>query len=292
MYNQNQTNVLNVISNMINSNKISHAFLFEVDDSDTSFPLIKSIIKMILCTKNKKDFQNLDCSKCNICNLIDNDNYPDFKVISPDGNWIKKQQLIDLQTEFNNKSLLNNKRIYAIKDADKLNASASNSLLKFLEEPCEDVVAILITKNRYLLLDTILSRCQIFSLKINEFVLDEEIVERVEKFIEYITTKRNLFIYYKDISENILIDKEMSKKVLSELEKYFIYYLENREDIEKTDVFELLDRISIDDMVLYVKIIEKELQKLEYNLNYKIWMDSFFSRIIGEVYDRNSGCKN
>ncbi len=285
MNGQNQTNVLEILTNMINNNKVSHALLFEVDDSDTSMEFIKEIIKLILCQNVDKSIDKMNCSKCNICKLIDSDTYPDIKIISSDGNWIKKQQLIDLQTEFNNKSLFNNKRIYIIKEAERLNTSSSNSLLKFLEEPCDDVIAILLTKNRYLLLDTIISRCQIFSLKKEEFVLNAETLEKVENFIEYISMKRNLFIYYKDIYENILTDKDTCKKVLSELEKYFISYLEKDKTVNNSNTYDLLNKLTINEMVLYVKIIESELQKLEYNLNYKIWMDSFFSRIMGEVYD-------
>ncbi len=45
-----------------------------------------------------------------------------------------------------------------------MNLSAANSILKFLEEPEEGIIAILITNNRYELLDTIRSRCQIITL--------------------------------------------------------------------------------------------------------------------------------
>ena len=50
-------------------------------------------------------------------------------------------------------------------------------------------------------------------------------------------------------------------------------------------------RLDMNDIILYIKIIEAEKQKLEYNVNFKLWLDSFFSRIIGEVYGRNS-CGN
>ena len=58
-----------------------------------------------------------------------------------------------------------------IKETEKLNASSANTILKFLEEPEDGIIAILLTDNRYHVLDTILSRCQILSLKENEFKL-------------------------------------------------------------------------------------------------------------------------
>ena len=55
-------------------------------------------------------------------------------------------------------------KIYIINHADKLNQSAANSILKFLEEPEENIIAILVTNNVYSLLDTIISRCQFIKL--------------------------------------------------------------------------------------------------------------------------------
>lgn len=285
-------NIYSIITNIIKNDKVSHALLFEVDECDTSLPFIKDVAKMILCKEKEKEFHNLNCNKCNICELINTNNYPDLLVIETDGNWIKKQQLMDLQEDFNNKSMLDNKRIYVIKEAEKLNTSSSNSLLKFLEEPGDDIVAILLTKNRYLLLDTILSRCQIFSLKGADFDLSCDFLDKVEGFIDYLTRKKNLFVFYKDIYENILPDKNIAKKVLSEVEKYFMYYLINQSSNNDIDsrTFHNLSKMTVNEMILYVKIIEKEKQKLEFNVNYKIWLDSFFSKIIGEVYDRSSNC--
>ena len=124
-----------IMNNIIKNDKVSHAMLFEVDEYENSMAIIKNIVKLIICNKVDKNIKNINCNECNICKLIDTDNYPDLKIIETEQAWIKKQQLIDLQNDFNNKSILNNKRIYIIKEAEKLNASSSNSLLKFLEEP-------------------------------------------------------------------------------------------------------------------------------------------------------------
>ena len=46
-----------------------------------------------------------------------------------------------------------------------MSVSASNSLLKFLEEPSSQTVAFLLTEQPQQILPTILSRCQILSFK-------------------------------------------------------------------------------------------------------------------------------
>lgn len=276
---------LSVLEHIIINNRLPHAILLEVDDCNELLTTVKNIAKLILCNNKEKSLDGLNCSKCNICNLIDNDNYPDLKIISSDGNWIKKQQLLDLQADFNNKSMLDNKRIYVINEADKLNTSSSNSLLKFLEEPEDDIIAILLTTNRYLLLDTIISRCQIFNLKKLDYSIDQEYYDKTSNLLEYFIKKRNLFLDYKYLNEEIFIDKQNTKKLLTEIEKYFLSHLVGMTD---EDISTRMKNIEIDDIILYVKIIESEKQKLEFNINFKMWLDSFFSRIIGEVYGRNS----
>ena len=276
---------LSILEHIIINNKLPHAILIEVDDCNEGLKNVKEIVKLILCKNKDKSLSNNNCNKCNICNLIDIDNYPDLKIISSDGNWIKKQQLIDLQNDFNNKSMLDNKRIYIINEAEKLNASSSNSLLKFLEEPEDDIVAILITTNRYLLLDTIISRCQIFNLKNSDYNLDVESYDMTINILDYFIKKRNFFLDYKYLNEEVFIEKNNTKKLLSEIEKSFLSYLVG---LSNDEITKKIDLLKIEDIILYVKIIEIEKQKLEYNINFKMWLDSFYSRIIGEVYGRNS----
>ena len=59
---------------------------------------------MIICNSNDAAVND----------MIDSGNYPDLKIIEPDGNSIKKSQLIKLQEDFRNKSFLNNRMIYII----------------------------------------------------------------------------------------------------------------------------------------------------------------------------------
>lgn len=276
---------LKILEHIIINDKLPHAILLEVDDCIDGLGIVKKIAKLILCNNKDKTLNNLNCTKCNICTLIDNENYPDLKIICSDGNWIKKQQLIDLQNDFNNKSMLDNKRIYVINEAEKLNASSSNSLLKFLEEPEDDIIAILLTSNRYLLLDTIISRCQIFNLKKSDYNLDMEFFDITSNLLEYFAKKRNFFLDYKYLNDEIFVDKVNTKKLLSEIEKCFLSYLVG---LGNQDLKSQISRLDMDDIILYTKIIGIEKQKLEYNINFKLWLDSFFSRIIGEVYGRNS----
>ena len=265
---------LNLVDNMISRNKISHAFLVEVNNYDDDFECVLEFVKKILSVNEKESV---------ISSLVDSGNYPDLKIIEPDGSVIKKNQLIKLQEEFRSKSFLNNKLIYIIKEADKLNDASGNTILKFLEEPEDDIIAILVTTNRYKVIETILSRCQILSLQDDSIIF--EISDNVLDLLKFITKKDGLFINYQYIISNIMIDKNQAKELFNVIEYCLICYLNylSSLDSEKfnSDVIKILSSVDMDKILSYIAIIEEELQKLEYNVNYKLWLDCIFARLIG-----------
>jgi len=267
----NKKSFFDFTSKIISKSKLSHAYLIEVGDYENDFEYILDFVKMIIL--NCK-YDELEAN--NVSSLIDNNNYSDLMIIEPDGQWIKKGQLLKLQEEFSNKSLLNNKRVYIIKQSDKLNSSSANTILKFLEEPNEDIVAILLTTNRYQVIDTILSRCQILNLK-EEFNL-KLISDSTREFFKFLLKKEELFIKYNYIFNNLMTDKNEAKKILSEIQYLLLYFVNNKEEFSKE--FDI-KYYNVDKFIEYSSIIEDEISKLDFNVNYKLWLDCLFSRLIG-----------
>ena len=163
-YKDGQPVVYSMLMNAINNGKLSHAYIFDSNGNSDVFDIVLSFVKMILC----KDIDD-ENAKSVICKRVDDGNYLDVKVIEPDGMWIKKDQLLDLQSEFNKRSFEGTKKIYIIKNAERMNPQTSNSILKFLEEPVDDIIAILVVDNVNLLLSTIISRCQLIKLSKKKF---------------------------------------------------------------------------------------------------------------------------
>lgn len=273
-----QKRFINYVETIMNSGKLSHSYLIELGDSFIEFPFVLLFVKMILCPNNVCNVDCLNCKKCNVCKLIDEGNFPDLEIIEADGVQIKKSQLLSLKDEYQNKSLIGNRRVYIIKDAEKLNPSAANTILKFLEEPEDNIIAILLTNNRYRVLETILSRCQVLSLiDVTTFdVVDDSVVQ----FIKYMIHGDDLFIYYKQIYETVLIDKERAKEIFSLVEKIFIHYLSCSAQNVHYEQFEFLKTIDSEKLLSYITIIEEEIPKLVYNINYKLWLDSIYSRFV------------
>lgn len=275
-------NYYNLIKNIVNFNKISHAYMIEVDNYEEDFNCVLDFVKLILCQKHSKTVNDGSCFECNICGQVNNNTYVDLKIIEPDGNVIKKKQLIALQEEFQNKSLLNNKRIYIIKEADKLNDSSANTILKFLEEPEENIVAILVTTNRYKVIETILSRCQVLSVKDDSGNIS--LSDNVVDFISFLIRKNDLFINYSTIYNDIMPDKVIAKEILGDVECVLVNYLNFVSDKNfqcNEEIVKLLSKVEIEKIVSFIAIIEEEIQKLDFNVNYKLWLDCLFAKLIG-----------
>ena len=267
-------NYIDYINKIIENNKVSHAYLIELNNYEDDMKYIFDFIKMIICNI---EYSDLD-KENNIIRLIDDNNYPDIKIIEPDGATIKKGQMIDLQKDYSNKSLLDGKRIYVVKEADKLNPASANTILKFLEETEEDIIAILLTQNRYKILETILSRCQILTIKENSMpIIEDDLYD----LLKCVINPNDFYIKYSSIVNDIIQDKDIAKEKLEKIENIIILYLENKYNNKEIDekLIKLFKDIDSNKLLNILKIIEDEIKRLEFNVNYKLWLDALFSRL-------------
>lgn len=246
-YKEKQPLFYNQVSKIIKSDKISHAYLIETNDCPYGFDIAMSLSKSFLCQKKN----NSHCSSCNICLNIDTNNYPDLKIIEADSKMIKKEQLLELQKEFSVKPLYGKYLIYIIKNAELLNRSSANTILKFLEEPSPNIIAILLTNNIYNCLDTIISRCQVLSL-----IKEEKINNNIFKKIYEKTSPNEEFNLF--VEKQIINIMEFYEKLEKDKTKLIAFY----------DVFSLTDKIDIlfdIGIKLYIDILNYKLKrKIEY----------------------------
>jgi DNA polymerase-3 subunit delta' len=85
---------------------------------------------------------------------------------------IKISSVRDIRREAAFRSGEGGRTVVLISDADRMNSSAANALLKTLEEPTGDLQLILTTARKDALLPTIISRCQLLRFDI----LSEEVI--------------------------------------------------------------------------------------------------------------------
>ena len=100
------------------------------------------------------------CETCRSCRLIQAGNHPDVIRIKPQGRQIRIEQIRSLYDSLALKPYEALMRFVIIRQADLMNRSAGNALLKILEEPPDKTIIILTAVQPANLLPTIVSRCQ------------------------------------------------------------------------------------------------------------------------------------
>lgn len=255
---------------------LSHAYIFNLNNNVYGEKMVLSFIKNIICDESN---ENLD-----LYDRIDNDNYPEIKKIYPDGLWIKKEQLEELQQNFSKKSIESNKRIYIINEAEKLNKSAANSLLKFLEEPSDGIIAILLTNNINLVLETIVSRCQVINFSKN----------KVEDFINYNNIINNktlykLFFIVWGISDVKLID-QTKKEFVDNVISYIKNYENNKEESIISVKKYFLDYFNDKDLIInfFECLILFYRDVIEYKINKEVLYYDDYIKLIIQISDKNT----
>jgi len=268
-----------ILNNAINENKVSHAYMFEVDDNINIEEFEKDICKFLIL-KNNKD-KNIEV-------LIENDSYPNIKLIQADGLWIKKEQILEVQSDFRKESFDNNLKIYIIEDAAKLNKSSANTLLKFLEEPEKNIVAILLTKNKYSVITTIMSRCINISLIKKEYLnlTEEDLSYKAVELIEMYKIKSLPYLYQLLVTKDI--DRKSFLNILEDMQKIYNDFLHISNDIkEEYNYFvpDCIKKIKYDSnndlLIKKINAIHKNYDYLRYNVNIKTILDKIIIDIYG-----------
>ena len=302
-----QTVAYNMLNNAISNNKLSHAYLIDSNGNSDALDISLSFAKMIICNEIEDNLKKETMER------IDNGNYLDIKVIDSDGMWIKKDELIELQNEFSKKSIEGRKKVYIIKEAEKMNVMTANSLLKFLEEPVDDIVAILLVNDISLILPTIISRCQIIKLSKKELydstvsnfydlfynskygkISSEEVNVIIDNVINFVLVLEingiDTLIYEKKMWHNFFKDREANLIGL-ELLIYFyedilkykcgsdsLFFYDRKKDISKVS-----DNNDIDKISRKLKILIENVGNLKYNLNINLFIDKLIIDMCGDL---------
>ncbi len=153
-----QKPILDMLKKSRDNGRLSHAYLFNGPEGSERMGVALYFCCMLYC--------NDVCLECKECKDIINNNHLNVTIIDklPGKSEIIKDQIESLKDELSKTGLKDGPRIYIINDAEDMNLSCANKLLKFIEEPYDDIYAILLTTNKEAIIQTIRSRCQIINL--------------------------------------------------------------------------------------------------------------------------------
>ena len=249
-------NKLDFIYQQYENNRLSHAFLIETNNIDACYEDLKEIISKINTT-DEYDKEYLD-------KLIELNNLPSLVVISPLKMTITKEQLENLEVKFSTKPVYSKFNTYVILSAEKMNESSGNSILKFLEEPTDDIIGFILTTNKENVLSTIRSRCEIFHVNYDvQTKEDEEMIQVVDTYLDKIFNTKD-YLVNKEIILSSYSDRESIEKIL--LIIFNRYYNKYHESTATQEVFT--------ECKIIIDIVKDKLEKLRNNVNIELILDS------------------
>jgi len=284
------------LNNIIKNKSFANGYIFfgpeGIGKKQTALQFIKEIFKQSSPRENVEE-------------RITNNNHPDFLIIEPDSllatkssgssdlekkiksgsEIIKIAQIRNIKTFLSQKSINSEKKIVLIINAHLLNEAASNCLLKTLEEPSNGIF-ILLTSQLNLLLDTIISRCQIvrfrsFSSKQIKSILKEYLDNsklnintkfKIEDLINTANGSPNQLL------KNLEIWNDFSDEIISKLDspiKNSLEILEISKSIsEKLEIFQQICLVNLIQTIWWRKTknisLIKKLENLKYLLKKNI----------------------
>ena len=147
----------------LDKNEIPQALLFTGPTYTHILTFVRQWMARVACEGLSKP-----CGACQSCVKFIQYIHPDCLWIAPEkpGALIKIEQIRDLQQGVYQTPQCGNRRFVVIDEADQLNLSSANALLKVLEEPPSHTVFILIARSANALPITVRSRCQQFNFDI------------------------------------------------------------------------------------------------------------------------------
>ena len=156
-----QEHIKKALTNAIEMNKISHAYLFTGPRGTGKTSTARIFAKSLNCVNGPTV---TPCGECENCRDITNSVPMDVieidaasnRKVEDAQNILEKVMYAPVNSRF---------KIYIIDEVHMLSTTAFNALLKTLEEPPKNVIFILATTEVHKVLDTIKSRCQRFDFR-------------------------------------------------------------------------------------------------------------------------------
>ena len=157
-----QEHIVKTLVNQINTNSISHAYLFCGPRGNGKTSCAKIFARAINCLNHKN---GSPCNECENCKNSNNSGNLDIVEIDAASNN-RVEEIRDIREKINFVPTNGKYKVYIVDEVHMLTDSAFNALLKTLEEPPSYAVFILCTTEVYKLPATILSRCTRFDFKL------------------------------------------------------------------------------------------------------------------------------
>ena len=248
--------IVEMLEKSYNSNKLSHAYLFEGPDHIGKKTLALAFCKLLL-GDNRADIEK----------------NPDLIILRPDEDkkQIAIEQIRDLQKSLSLFPYSSKYKIAIIEQADKMSKSAANAILKTLEEPSKTTILMLLTSSPNNLLDTIKSRCQTLKfMPVKRRTLEEFLEDKmddkieIEKIIEISGYKPGKIAELANNKKKIIELSDIINGFSSIAQKNDFERLDEAENISKKETEEIINLLDLYSFY-FRKNLLKEYEADEFN---------------------------
>ncbi|MBA4849190.1 DNA polymerase III subunit gamma/tau [Emticicia sp. BO119] len=154
-----QSHITTTLQNAIRTNHLAQAFLFCGPRGVGKTTCARILAKTINCQNLGEDIS--PCNECESCKSFNNNaSFNIHELDAASNNSVEDIRNLTDQVRF--PPQYGKYKVYIIDEVHMLSQAAFNAFLKTLEEPPSYAIFILATTEKYKILPTILSRCQIF----------------------------------------------------------------------------------------------------------------------------------
>lgn len=132
-----------------------HAYIFGGPEGTGKSLAMRAFAAALLCESG-------GCGECRACRLVLDDRHVNVFIVEPEGRDIHVDAVRDdVWHNVYRTSPEPGRKVFLVREADRLNAGASDALLKVLEEPPGDTVLILASARPDEMAETVVSRCHL-----------------------------------------------------------------------------------------------------------------------------------
>ena len=142
---------------------LSHAYILSGHPGSGRHTLARLLAGAMVCAAGPG---KRPCRRCGPCKKVFSHIHPDVNTITGagEGKPINVEQIRALRTDAHIRPNEGERKIYLLEEADRMNASAQNAMLKLLEEGPKSAAFLLLADNAGGLLQTVRSRCEELAL--------------------------------------------------------------------------------------------------------------------------------
>ncbi|MBN1484314.1 MAG: DNA polymerase III subunit delta' [Chloroflexia bacterium] len=178
---------VDLLQRQLSADRLAHAYLFTGPPHVGKSTLARWFAQTLLCERGTAaqqpgldmlggleppttEAKGLPCGSCRSCRQVANGTHPDLRRLNlelqpGERRTLGIEAIRELRSGVAERPFAGQRKVYWIEDAETLTVEAANALLKTLEEPPSFVTILLVALSDHLLLDTIVSRCQLLALR-------------------------------------------------------------------------------------------------------------------------------